>query len=85
MYLGKRVGRERELRDGDFIRFNWEGFPILHSLQVYHIGRDAIQWQVVHRLIKFCMPCYLDLLGFSIIPEDILGSVWEETKEDALS
>jgi hypothetical protein len=41
--------------------------------------------EVVHTFVKPCMECDFDAKGFHIIPQEVLGCVWEKTKKDTFA
>jgi hypothetical protein len=52
-------------------------------VDVQHSG-DLIKGKVIHTFIKLDMFHDLGMGSLRVVPNDILGSAWEESQEDAL-
>ena len=67
-----------------FVLFHWELFPTLHVLKVHNIWRNFVDREIIHALIKVNMLGNLGTRSLRIVPDNILGHVWERTNEDTL-
>ena len=52
---------------------------------MHYIWRNRIGWEVIHAFIKSGMLGSLDSIRLGVVPDNILVSVGEETKEDTFS
>ena len=79
---GKWVAREMKHVNHRVGCLSGERFTQVSTLEVNDVRGKCIVRQVIHSLIKTSMLGYFHTLGFFIIPQDVLCSVWKETEEE---
>jgi hypothetical protein len=57
----------------------------MDTLEMSNIGRQIGSCEVIHAFIEARMEGDFDTLGVKIIPEDVLGGIAKETKEDSFT
>jgi hypothetical protein len=81
----KGLEGESKGRDRDSFGFSRDWGIMVNALKMANVGREIGCGKVVHAFVEAGMESNLDTLGFDVVPQNVLGGVAKEAKEDAFA